>query len=68
MVNQMTRTMLWRTSVQMPRLLLVKAAGAKLCECRNVCGAWIWGQIIINGIYGVLLKGRPIISTLACDA
>lgn len=61
----MTRTVLWQWRRRVRKLLprrLVKA-GAKLRIGRNRCGAWILGQIIIIRIYGVLLRGSPIIST-----
>lgn len=60
----MTRTVLWQWRRRVRKLVpsrLVKA-GAKLCEGRNAGSAWVLRQIII-GIYGVLLRGSPIIST-----
>jgi hypothetical protein len=43
-----------------------KAVGAKLLrKGRKWSGAWVPRQVINNGVYGVLLTGIPIISTLA---
>jgi hypothetical protein len=61
----MTRTVLWQWRRRVRKLVprrLVKV-GAKR-KGRNTRSAWVLRQIIIIGIYGVLLRGSPIINTL----
>lgn len=65
-VYQMTRTMLWQRRVRKLPRVLVETIWAKLRKGRNRGSAWVRRQIIIIGIYGVLLGGSPKISTLAC--
>lgn len=62
----MTRTMLWQRSVRKLPRVLVETIWTKLRKGRNRGGALVLRQIIIIGIYGVLLRGSsPKISTLA---
>jgi hypothetical protein len=61
----MTRTVLWQWRRRVRKLVprrLVKA-GAKR-KGRNAGSAWVLRQITVVGIYGVLLRGSPIINTL----
>lgn len=61
----MTRTVLWQWRRRVRKLVprgLIKA-GAKRKGC-NASSACVLRQIVIIGIYGVLLGGSPIINTL----
>lgn len=62
----MTRTLRWQWRRRVRKLVVPRRLtkiGAKR-KGRNAGSAWVLGQIVIIGIYGVLLRGSPIINTL----